>query len=91
MRTQDIKIGEYYKHVNYPNSGYAKVLKILRPIPEFRKKYNYYLTEEEKNVKQVVVKCMWMIGKDDKFYMIKYFRPCNLIMEITKWINKYYI
>jgi hypothetical protein len=81
MRTQDIVIGETYRHRDHPNYAYAKALKILRPIPEFKKKLAYGLTEEEKNVKVVCVKCEWSPCKNDTFGMIKYFRPCDLVRD----------
>jgi hypothetical protein len=36
MRTQDIKIGEYYRLINSPNYGYAKAIRVLKPKPIFR-------------------------------------------------------
>ena len=48
MRTQDIVIGETYRHKDHPNYGYAKALKIIRPMPEFKKRTALGLTEEEK-------------------------------------------
>ena len=79
MRTQDIVIGETYRHRSHPNYAYAKVLKIIRPVPEYKKKYMFGLTKEELNVKTVIVKCEWTINKNDPFGLIKYFRPCDLI------------
>lgn len=81
MRTQDIVIGETYRHKDHPNYGYAKALKIIRPMPEFKKRTALGLTEEEKNVKYVCVKCEWTLSKNDSFGLIKYFRPCDLVKE----------
>ena len=82
MRTQDIVIGETYRHRNNPNYAYAKALQIIRPMSDFKKKHAYGLTEEEKNVKVVCVKCEWTIGKNDSFGLIKYFRPCDLAKDV---------
>ena len=82
MRTQDIVIGETYRHIDHPNYAYAKALKIIRPMPEFKKRMAFGLTEEEKNVKCVCVKCEWTIGKNDSFGLIKYFRPCDLVEDV---------
>ena len=82
MRTQDIVIGETYRHRDHPDYAYAKALKILRPMAEFKKKNTYDLTEEEKNVKAVCVKCEWTLSKNDTFGLIKYFRPCDLVKDV---------
>lgn len=81
MRTQDIVIGETYRHRTSPNYGFAKVIKIIKPMAKFKQQYAYDLTPEEKVVKIVCVKCEWTIGKDDDFGLIKYFRPCDLVKE----------
>ena len=82
MRTQDIVIGETYRHRDHPNYGYAKALKIIRPLAKFKRKYAYDLNEEEKSVKTVCVKCEWTINKNDSFGLIKYFRPCELVKDV---------
>ena len=74
MRTQDIKIGETYRHRTSPNYGYAKALKIVKP-----NKDNFWKTEDEKTIKVVAVRCKWSTYKNDTFGLIKYFRPCDLI------------
>lgn len=81
MRTQDIVIGETYRHITNTNYGYAKALKIIRPMPKFKQKYAYDLSEEEKKVKTVCVKCEWTINKNDSIGLIKHFRPCDLVKE----------
>lgn len=82
MRTQDIKIGEYYRHRTNPNYAYAKAIKVLKPIKtKCNRKYAYDRTEEEKNITYTLVKCEWTITKDDTFGFIKYFRPCDLVKE----------
>lgn len=82
MRTQDIVIGETYRYRDNQNYAYAKALKIIRPMADFKKKHAYGLTEEEKNVKYVCVKCEWTIGKNDSFGLIKYFRPRDLVKDV---------
>lgn len=81
MRTQDIVIGETYRHHNHSSIGYAKAIKIIRPMAKFKQKYAYDLSDDEKAVKVVCVKCEWTICKNDSFGMIKYFRPCDLVKE----------
>ena len=84
MRSQDIIIGKYYRHKTSPNYGYAKAIKLLKPIPKHQRKFAYDRSESEKEITAVVVKCEWTIYKDDKFGYIRYFRPCNLVKEIEK-------
>jgi hypothetical protein len=81
MRTQDIVIGETYRHRSDTSIGYAKAIKIIKPMAKFKQKYAYDLTEEEKSVKSVCVKCEWTLYKNDAFGFIKYFRPCDLVRE----------
>lgn len=82
MRTQDIVIGETYRHRDYPNYAYAKALKIIRPMAKYNQQYAYDLSDEEKAVKTVCVKCGWTINKNDSFGLIKYFRPCDLVKDV---------
>ena len=82
MRTQDVVIGETYRHRDNPNYGYAKAIKIIRPMPKFKQQYAYDLTEVEKSVKSVCVKCEWSQSKNDTYGLIKYFRPCDLIKDV---------
>jgi len=81
MRTQDIVIGEIYRHRDHPDYAYAKALKIIRPLPKFKQKNCYDLTDEEKAVTTVCIKCEWTINKNDSFGYIKYFRPCDLVRD----------
>lgn len=81
MRTQDIVIGETYRHRDHPNCGYAKALKIIRPMPGYKQNSAFDLTEEEKKVKVVSVKCEWTLSKDGQIGLIKYFRPCDLVED----------
>lgn len=81
MRVQDIIIGEIYRHRDHPNYAYAKALKIIRPIAKFKRQYTYDLTDEEKEVKYVCVKCEYTLSKNDTFGLIKYFIPRDLVRE----------
>lgn len=82
MRTQDIKIGKYYRHRTSPTYGYAKAVKVLKPIKsKYKRKYAYDRSEKEKNITCTVVKCDWVLNKNDSIGLIKYFRPCDLIKE----------
>jgi hypothetical protein len=81
MRTQDIEIGTYYRHKAGLMYGYAKALKIIKPMPKYKSKYMYDLTEEEKAFTEVYVKCEWTVSKNNSFGFIKYFRPCDLVKE----------
>jgi len=81
MRTQDIVIGETYRHRDHPNYAYAKVLKIIRPMAKYKQQYAG-LTDDEKAIKTVCVKCEWMLSKNDSFGLIKYFRPRDLVKEV---------
>jgi hypothetical protein len=74
MRTQDIKIGESYRHRTSGDYAYAKALEIIKPKPKSKQ-----ITEIDKQIKCVVVKCEWSQNKDDVFGFIKYFRPCDLV------------
>lgn len=78
MRTQDIEIGVFYRHRLNPYHGFAKALKIIKPTAKYK---NNGLTEEERQLKVVCVKCEWTRWKDDTFGLIKYFRPCDLVKE----------
>ena len=81
MRVQDLKVGETYRHHNHPAHCYAKVVRILKKLKEYEKRSAFDLTEEEKNVKQTVVKVEWTLNKNDTCGLIKYFRPCDLIKD----------
>jgi len=81
MRTQDIVIGETYRHRANPAYGYAKALKIIKPVAKYKQKYAG-LTEEEKTITVVCVKCEWTQSKNDSFGLIKYFRPCDLVKDV---------
>ena len=77
MRTQDIKIGEYYRHRTSPDYAYAKAIEILKPKPKYLQR-----TAIDKEIKCTVVKCEWTVDKNSKgLILIKYFRPCDLIKD----------
>lgn len=80
MRTQDIVIGEYYRHRSNKNIGYARALKIIKPMPRYKQDI-YGLTEDEKKLTVTAVKCEWTVSKNDNIGFIKYFRPCDLVKE----------
>lgn len=84
MRTQDIIIGEYYRHRDHPDYAYAKAIKIIKPMAKHKQKYAYDLSEEEKAVRYVCVRCAWSISKDDAFSLIKHFRPCDLVKDVQQ-------
>lgn len=66
MKAKDIVIGEYYKH-RTSSKPFAKAIKILNP------------RQDENTNNYVVVKCEWVMSKDDKCGFIKYFRPMDLV------------
>jgi hypothetical protein len=72
MRPQDIKIGEYYRHHDHPDYAYAKAVEILKPGQGVNDK------------KYIIVKCEWTVYKNDNCGFIKYFRPYDLIKEVTE-------
>lgn len=74
MKTKDIIIGTFYRNKNSRDSfgnfySYAKVLKILKP------------KQEENTTRKMLVKCEWVINKNDSFGLIKYFKISDLIKE----------
>jgi hypothetical protein len=71
MRPQDIKLGEFYRHVDSPNRFYAKALEILKG------------RQKENTNTYAVVKCEWTNSKNYGIGFIRYFRPCDLIKERT--------
>jgi len=67
MRAQHIKIGESYRHKDNPTYCWARVVKVLKP------------KEAENTHNRIVVKCEFSQNKSDKFGLIKYFKPSDLI------------
>jgi len=65
MRAKDIVIGKTYKLKNNPY--FIEPLKILKP-------------KEEENVNNyIVVKCVFLTSIRDKFGIIKYFKPSDIV------------
>jgi len=72
MYAKDIIIGEYYRHKQFPNGWWAKVVKILKP-------------HEGKNISgKIVAKVHWASDKDASVGMVKYFAVSDLINPRTK-------
>jgi hypothetical protein len=69
MRAKDIVIGKSYRHKDHPRYGWAKAIKVLRP------------KEGENTTTRIIVKCEWSQDNDDRFALINYFSPSNLIEE----------
>ena len=67
MKRSDIRVGEFYR-VKGNEYAYAKVIEVIPPMTSIN------------NTRAYVAKCQWVINKDDKFGMIKYFK----ISELTK-------
>jgi len=70
MRTQDLVVGETYRHKDHPNYCFVKVIKILRP------------KEGENPHNKIIAKCEYSQNKDDCFGLIKYFYPAELIPNV---------
>ena len=73
MRTGDIVIGEFYQLKAKPSYGIAQALEIMKPKPDYLCK-----SELEKQIKNVVVRCKWMLTKNDMVALEKYFKPADL-------------
>jgi len=79
MRAQDIKIGEWYRLKSSPTYGYIKALIVIpskstvigceRIHPEISK------------LSYITVKCLHSINMDDRFCLIKYFRPRDILQK----------
>lgn len=67
MRPQDIRIGEYYRHKDNPNYGWAKPIELLKP------------GKGANTTTKTVVKCEWSLDKNPTVGLIKYFAPANLV------------
>lgn len=67
MLARKIELGEWYRHKNTPDYGWAKALKVLQP------------KQDENTNSYIVVKCQWGTDKGDVFGFIKYFLPRDLI------------
>ena len=71
MKDSEIKIGELYR-VNGNYYAFAKVIEILPPmvLPN--------------NTRATVVKCEWIVNRNDKFGLIKYLKASSLVKENEK-------
>lgn len=67
MNSKTIKIGEYYRHRNTPNYGWAKALEVIKPHTGVNT-HGY-----------LIVECEWTLSQNDSFGIIKYFKPSDLI------------
>ena len=68
MRAKNLIIGESYRLKGYPNCYFAKVLKVMQP------------KEGENTTGRIIVMCEFSRNKDDRFGLIKYFKPADLII-----------
>ena len=68
MRIVNIKIGEFYR-VKHNSYAWVKVVQIIPPMTP------------PNATKATMVKCEWVVNKDDKFGLIKYFRASDLVKE----------
>ncbi len=66
MRVKDIVIGEYYRHKDTLNYGWAKALEVIPPKTGVNV-HNYY-----------IVKCEWAPDKSSSFGVIKYFKASDI-------------
>lgn len=68
MKAEDIKIGEFYR-VRDNELGYAQAMKIIPPK-----------TAENKS-NSILVKCYWVVNKDDAVGLVKYFKVSRLVKQ----------
>ena len=67
MRTQDIIIGKYYRHIDHPSYAWAKPIQLLQPKTGINK------------TTHAIFKCEWTVDKNDSFGLIKYFSAPKLV------------
>ena len=67
MRVDKLVVGESYRHKDHPTYCWAKVLKVLKP------------KQGENPHNRIIVKCEYSQQKNDKFGLIKYFKPSDLV------------
>jgi hypothetical protein len=72
VRTQDIIIGETYRHKDHPTYAYAKVIEKIKP-DKAPNTHGY-----------TIFKCEWTVDRNDQFGMIMYFRATDLVKEASK-------
>lgn len=68
MKIVDIKIGEFYR-VKHNTYSWARVVQIIPPMTP------------PNNTRATIVKCEWVVNKDDEFGLIKYFKVSDLVKE----------
>ena len=61
-----IKIGEYYRHRFTPNTGWAKVLEVIKPFSGVN------------THRYSIVRCEWTVDRNDLVGLIKYFKVSDL-------------
>lgn len=68
MRADKIVIGESYRHKDHPTYCWAKVLEVL-PKNTGSTPFN-----------RIIVKCLYSVGKDASFGIVKHFKPSDLVV-----------
>ncbi len=72
MQVKSLILGESYRHKTTPTYGWAKVVKVLKP-KEGVNPHPY-----------IIIECEWSVYKNDRFGLIKHFRPSDLIPDGQK-------
>ena len=67
MNSKNIIIGETYRRRMYPNYGFIKPIKILKP------------REGANNSKFIVAECELTIDPNDTMGLIRYYRPIDIV------------
>ena len=67
MRVKDVKLGEFYRVKGNEDYCWAQPIEILPPKTGIN------------NTNAIMVKCRWVVHKNDKVGLNKYFRVSNLI------------
>jgi len=71
MRSKDLVIGESYRHKDHPRYTWCRVNSILGP------------KQGENPHNRIIVKCEVSVDKDDSIWIIKYFKPGDLVKDST--------
>ena len=69
MNSKNAKIGNYYRHKDTLNYGWAKILDIQKP----KKSWN--------TSNYICAKCEWSVHKNDTMGFIKSFKLSDLVEE----------
>jgi hypothetical protein len=72
MLPSNIIIGKHYRLRHSKEYGHVKALEVLKP------------KTRENTKSYIVVKCEHTVYKNSNFGLIRYFRPVDLIQEVTK-------